>query len=443
MHDSDNLGEKKNEEEDTEATSPPHSNAQTAQIEAKRPSRPPLVTLLAPTMPPRGSLPLSVSAVVLAGASLVVQPASGLSGPARPSSWQRRLDKALLDVDLAPQARVRNFQRALKDPDLPVDVSIAIRAIRRDGFGKGHPEFINTLWPVGTTARSDLEGITALTAQLPEAIQELRGQVPDLIRSSRDQRSRGGRAPPRAQAPALDAFPKPDEIKEELKNALRSTPKGLEAPKHTVVRTIDGELKLGTPEKIEIRRYEAFKVATAPSMGGVGFNSLASYLFGANEEKEVMAMTMPVLVTRTASDGEGNEEGAGRMGTMKFVLPSSVTEAPPTPLEGDEVEIEQVPERLVAIKSFPGLVTEEEISRQKEALLSVLKGAGVRVANEAEVSVLQYNSPLTLPWRRRNEIALVVEEGEIGSEVPGEDSALEGWKSRPSAASWYDAGVRL
>ena len=211
-------------------------------------------------MPPRGSLPLSVSAVVLVGASLVVQPASGLSGPARPSSWQRRLDKALLDVDLAPQARVRNFQRALKDPDLPVDVSIAIRAIRRDGFGKGHPEFINTLWPVGTTARSDLEGITALTAQLPEAIQELRGQVPDLIRSSRDQRSRGGRAPPRAQAPALDAFPKPDEIKEELKNALRSTPKGLEAPKHTVVRTIDGELKLGTPEKIEIRRYEAFKV---------------------------------------------------------------------------------------------------------------------------------------------------------------------------------------
>jgi len=359
----------------------------------------------------------------------------------RPSSWQRRLDKALLDVDLAPQARARNLQRALGDPDLPVDVSIAIRAIRRDGFGKGHPEFIDTLWPVGTTARSDLEGLAALATQLPEAIRELRVQAPDMIRSSGDQRSnRRGQVPP----VSLDAFPKPDEIKEELKNALRSTPRGLEAPRHTVVRTIDGEPRLGTPEKIEIRRYEAFKVATTPSMGGVGFNSLASYLFGANEEKEVMAMTMPVLVTRTARDAEGDEERAGRMGTMKFVLPSSVTEAPPTPLEGDEVEIEHVPERLVAIKSFPGLATEEEISRQTEALLAALKGAGVNVFNETEdVSVLQYNSPLTLPWRRRNEIALVVEEDEIDAEVHVEDSALEGWKSRLSAASWYDAGVRL
>lgn len=374
-----------------------------------------------------GCFRLFASSVVLAGTCLV-RPAESYSvDTARASSWQRRLDKALLDIDMKPQARVRNLQRALRDPDLPVDVNMAIRAIRKDGFGKGHPEAINALWPVGTTARSDLEGLFALTKQLPEALEELRERAPTLTGSVGDQPSGF------PESMTLDSLPKPKEIEEELKNAFRSTPKGLETPKYAVLRTIDGEAKLGVPEKIEIRRYEAFKVASTASMGGVGFNTLASYLFGANEEKEVMAMTMPVLIDR-----ESNEEGA-----MKFVLPSSVSENPPTPLAGDNVKIEQVAERLVAIKPFPGLATDDEISRQRESLLSVLEGAGLSVANPDEVSVLQYNSPLTLPWRRRNEIALVITEEERAAVGSSDDSALEQWKARSSATSWYDAGVRL
>jgi len=369
-----------------------------------------------------------LSAVVLMGACIVSPAEGGFSsgGPTQASSWQRRLDKALLDVDATPQVRVRNFQRAVQDPDLPVDVSIAVRAIRKYGFGKGHPEAINTLWPVGTTARSDLEGLSSLTKQVPEALAELRERVPDLIGSARDRPStfRG--------KITLDTLPKLDEIDEELKNALRSTPKGLEAPKYAVVRTIQGEMKLGVPEKIEIRQYDAFKVASTPSISGTGFNTLASYLFGANEEKRVMSMTMPVLIDR-GSDEEGN---------MKFVLPSSVEDAPPTPLKGEDVKIEQVSERLVAIKSFPGLATQEEISRQKESLLSALKEAGVSVLNKDEVSLLQYNSPLTLPWRRRNELALIVEVDEADSGTV-DDNELERWRSRQSVTSWYDAGVRL
>jgi len=370
------------------------------------------------------------SAVVLAG-TCFIQPAESYSvDTARASSWQRRLDKALLDIDMKPQARLRNLQKALRDPDLPVDVNTAIRAIRKDGFRKGHPDAINTLWPVGTTARSDLEGLSALTKQLPEALKDLRERAPTLTGNV------GDRPSGFPDSMTLDSLPKPEEIEEELKNALRSTPKGLEAPKYRVVQTLDGEVKLGNPEQIEIRRYEAFKVATTASMGGTGFNTLASYLFGANEEKKVMAMTMPVLIDR-----ENNEEGA-----MKFVLPSSASENPPTPLAGGDVKIEQVAERLVAIKPFPGLATEEEITRQKESLLSVLEGAGVSVANPDEVSVLQYNSPLTLPWRRRNEIALVITEEEraaVESSDDSDDSALEQWKARSSATSWYDAGVRL
>ena len=173
---------------------------------------------------------------------------------------------------------------------------------------------------------------------------------------------------------------------------------------------IDGEFKLGTPERIEICRYEAFTVATTPSVGGDGCTTLASYLFGGNEEEKSMAMTMPVIVRTDQEEAKyitkDNERSAA--GTMQFVIPSSV-KAPPVPLADTAVQIEQVPARLVAVKTFPGIVTEDEVSRQKISLLNALREADVECRNGDEVSVLQYNSPLTIPWwRRRNEIAVVV-----------------------------------
>jgi len=318
------------------------------------------------------------------------------------SSWQRRLDRALLDIDIEPEARFRNFQRALKDPNLLTDVRSAVDTIREKGFGKGHPELINKLWPVGTLARADIEGLAALTKQVPETFEEIRDQLPELIKAQQQ-----SQFPPKAdRSLEMGSIPKPEEIEEEIKNAFRSIPKGLETPDYSVERVLDGEVKLGSPEKIEIRKYEAFTVATTPSIGGAGFNTLASYLFGSNEEKQSMAMTMPVIITNDKNSDETTE----LMGTMKFVIPSVSSEAPPTPLKSDDVNIERIPERLVAVKVFPGLVTKEEVSRQKKSLLSSLSGEGVglNVMNEEEISVLQYNSPFTIPWRRRNEIAIVV-----------------------------------
>ena len=52
-------------------------------------------------------------------------------------------------------------------------------------------------------------------------------------------------------------------------NVQRTTPKGLETPQYEVVRVIEGAIKLGTPERIEIRRYEPFVVAqTSMKMSG-------------------------------------------------------------------------------------------------------------------------------------------------------------------------------
>merc|ERR1719235_2008143 len=104
-------------------------------------------------------------------------------------------------------------------------------------------------------------------------------------------------------------------------------------------------------------------------------------------------MTMPVEVTGTS---------------MAFVLPKANAEAPPAPLAGADVTIDEVPARLVAAKAFAGIVTDEEVARQTAALLEAIAADGSVVPVDAsQVSVLQYNSPLTIPWRRRNEVAVV------------------------------------
>jgi hypothetical protein len=326
------------------------------------------------------------------------------------------------------------------------------------------PDLINTLWPTGTTARADLEALTALRTQVPEALKELQASPP-----ARPSSSAFAPPDPSAVLSSLATLAEPskrDELKEEVKDLLRSTPKGLETPEYAVVATVDGPLSLGQPSLIELRQYEPFTVARitmstaeaafGSSAGADGFNALAScatafptagcataelcaaqprgwiargrYLFGGNAEKRSMAMTMPVEVA-----------SGGGTGSMSFVLPAREAGAPPTPLDGSDVTIETVPRRLVAAKPFAGLVTNAEVERQQAALVDALAADGRYAPLEASAcSVLQYNSPLTIPWRRRNEFALVVEEVAAEAEEAAEEEVAV-----PTVESWYDAGVRL
>ena len=98
----------------------------------------------------------------------------------------------------------------------------------------------------------------------------------------------------------------------------------------------------------------------------------------------------------------------------------------------------QVPTRLVVVKQFPGIVTDEEVERQRKALVAAFEnadndqedevealsderfgGGRLRIADPSSVSVLQYNAPYTIPWRRRNEIALIVQKDEEGIKSSG------------------------
>lgn len=142
-----------------------------------------------------------------------------------------------------------------------------------------------------------------------------------------------------------------------------------------------------------------------------------------------MAMTMPVEITPPTN---ASSAAAAAAGSMAFVLPSEFAgDAAPAPLPSADVSIERVPARLVAALPFAGVVTDEEVARQTDALRAALEADGSVAAVDERTSVLQYNSPLTLPWRRRNEVAIVVRE------------ALDVEPDATGVVSWYDAGERL
>ena len=161
-------------------------------------------------------------------------------------------------------------------------------------------------------------------------------------------------------------------------------------------------------------------------------------------------MTMPVEISLGGSSAAGI---AAELPKMSFVLPEQYADAPPTPVDGSSVEIAKRASRLVAVLPFPGLVTDEEVGRQREAVVSALAAAVASGASPCEyapvdpmqVSILQYNSPITVPWRRRNEVAVVIQERGAAMEerdVATEERDVE-LDERSTVVSWYDAGKRL
>jgi hypothetical protein len=195
----------------------------------------------------------------------------------------------------------------------------------------------------------------------------------------------------------------------EAKNVFLETPEGLVGPTYTVVAENEG---------YEIRDYEAYNVASTSmskvgepysaddiTKGGAAFNALAAYLFGANDEGRIMEMTTPVSTTS--------------VGEMRFFLKDDQVADFPQPLSPEEtfneqgvVKIVEVPPARLAVAKFTGFVTEGEVSRQKDALLSSLAMDGVEVdtphGSVVPHVVFQYNPPYTIPIVRRNEIAIPV-----------------------------------
>jgi hypothetical protein len=169
---------------------------------------------------------------------------------------------------------------------------------------------------------------------------------------------------------------------------------GTEEPDYAVVD------RLGP---VEIRRYGPRVAAETTVDAGeeqarnIGFRRLAHYIFGGNRSGTSIAMTAPVA-QNPETDGGSN---------IRFFMPSKYPLGTLPRPESDRVRLVEVPAETVAMLRYSGDRSPEAVRRRRVELLDELDGHPYRATGDAFSWF--YDPPFTLPFRRRNEIAVPVE----------------------------------
>ena len=155
-----------------------------------------------------------------------------------------------------------------------------------------------------------------------------------------------------------------------------------------------------TRENFEIRFYPEAILATVEMNGtyddsrNSGFQVLAGYIFGGNEENSQIAMTSPVRMS-------GNE----KLNTMSFVLPSKMEfDNLPEPKD-KRVVLHKSKPMYTASLQFGGYANEAEIAKHREKLGEILKKLNIQHTSQFEF--LGYNPPFQ-PLNRRNEVQVEI-----------------------------------
>ncbi len=171
-------------------------------------------------------------------------------------------------------------------------------------------------------------------------------------------------------------------------------------------------------EDFEVRRYQPMIIAevlvtgTLSEASNKGFRQIADFIFGNNEDpvkKQPESIAMTALVTMEADTSSKiamtapvTMEGSGGAWKMAFVMPSKFTmDTLPKP-KNPNVTIKQMPAQQLAVVTFSGWVDEEKLAAQTTRLNEWMAKNGLKSSGSVQLS--RYNPPWTLPFWRRNEI---------------------------------------
>lgn len=148
---------------------------------------------------------------------------------------------------------------------------------------------------------------------------------------------------------------------------------------------------------VEIRQYPKLILATtkikAEEASNEAFGIIAEYIFGRNDANEKIEMTAPVMSTSNSG-----------IFAMSFVMPSSLDiKSLPKPIS-DRIEIKEKKASKFAVLRFSGLISKEKARMKEQELRTILKEN--RLEAKGGAILMRYNPPWTIPFMRRNEIAL-------------------------------------
>ncbi|MFM7333616.1 MAG: SOUL family heme-binding protein [Tabrizicola sp.] len=173
-----------------------------------------------------------------------------------------------------------------------------------------------------------------------------------------------------------------------------ATHKGYEMPPYTVDWQ-DGAR--------EIRVYGPHLLAevkvTGSRSGAIqkGFRLLAGYIFGGNATGEKIAMTVPVAQT---------PDSGGETWVVSFMMPARYTpETLPAP-RSDAIRFVQAGSSRQLVERFSGIPGAENLAERAEALRQWAQAQGHVIV--AGPHYYFYDAPMTMPWKRRNEVAFTI-----------------------------------
>eukprot|EP00040_Diaphanoeca_grandis_P010840 m.55527 g.55527 ORF g.55527 m.55527 type:complete len:205 (-) comp22091_c0_seq3:100-714(-) len=147
-----------------------------------------------------------------------------------------------------------------------------------------------------------------------------------------------------------------------------------------------------------------------------GFGVLAKYIgvFGkpTNSTETPMAMTAPVITNPTDVSKKAMSEDKIAMKTMSFVLPFEFTDLASIPKPTDDrISIRKESAMTVAVVKFSGWFSDSYAKSYLNTLCTQLREDKLLGAtDEPEWSVAQYHPPFTLPFLRRNEIWVTLDD---------------------------------
>ena len=189
---------------------------------------------------------------------------------------------------------------------------------------------------------------------------------------------------------------------------------GTEEPSYKLLAMADG---------VEIRDYapriavETLVEGDADSVRNEGFRRLAGYIFGDNRSQAKIAMTAPVAQSSAQASAEKSEKIAmtapvaqdrdeSGVWRIRFFAPASMTlETMPIPNDA-RVTIAQLPAQTYAVRRFTGDRSSEAVAPQEKLLRATLANQPWTPTGDALAWF--YDPPWTLPFLRRNEVAIPV-----------------------------------
>jgi hypothetical protein len=176
-------------------------------------------------------------------------------------------------------------------------------------------------------------------------------------------------------------------------------------------------------DNFELRDYDAMIIVETTidddfeNAGNKAFRRLFAYITGDNVANSEIAMTAPVIadpagtspgtdIAMTAPVLQEYSQGGWR---YAFVLPADLTlETAPKPLD-DDVRLAEVAGKKVAVIQFSGFWSEESMQDKTSALNDWISANNLTASSEPRWA--GYNPPWTIPFLRRNEVMIDVQQG--------------------------------